>query len=177
MVAAESVPSAVDKGCGLGPVLEGSVGSPKDILFTAEERFVAGGANRGLAWANWRVRAGVPESSGPGVLGERFDDYVRTLPVEDVVEYITIYHAGIGVELVREGFLQRTTRLSETDRKIRQHRRPKVRNSPVCTEFVPFLKQKLLAYVRTGAIECLGTVPEAMEKGVMPDYLGKLTME
>jgi hypothetical protein len=68
---------------------------PAQIDLSPKDQFVAGGWNRGAALAHLRLsEAGEVECSG-GVLGESFNDYLKTLPPAELHRLCLDYTEGI----------------------------------------------------------------------------------
>ena len=82
-------------GPGYHAAMGGASCHPAQIDLSPKDQFVAGGWNRGSALAHLRLdAAGEVECSG-GVLGESFNDYLKTLPPAELHRLCLDYTEGI----------------------------------------------------------------------------------
>jgi hypothetical protein len=172
---------ATDTGPGYHAAMGGSPSHPRQVVPASKASFVAGGYNRGVALAHLhRDGVGNVECVG-GVLGEGFNEHLRTRDQEDLGILLDDYRDGI--HALRNVSAEALAEWIPADpiaaaARLRRTLHPReVRNAVVCTEHVEFISSELTKWIANGVVEYLGTVAEVQAAEIMPAVFSPLTVE
>ena len=171
-------PSAIDNGPGYHAAMSGITADPTMIHLTNDSEFVSGGWHRGTALKGITMQNGELLSDGTSSLGSPFLEYLKKFDAKDLEEMLDDFHNGLDVERdINPQYLETVFPTDPTKLKERLHRKPHLRNSKTVDAFAKFAAEQITAWLRSGAIEHLGTVEECMLAGTVPLVIGTLTVE
>ena len=124
------VPVNEDRGPGYHAAMGGARAHPTQISVPAKDKFVAGGWSRNEALEHLELGADGQVVCEGGILGETFNEYLRTLPGEDLSRLHGEYASGIDAWQHVEDSAREEMRPSDaTALKARKHR--KIRKTEV----------------------------------------------
>lgn len=171
-----------DRGGGFYCGLRGDEGA--EWKAAADSAFVAGGYHRGDAFAHLDICDGKVVFNGPGVLGDPFNDYLRSLPAEELLWHVQLYINGVDAEALMDKAFIRSVRDRMANARagdeaardqLRAHLRE--RNTQKASRHAGFVADEIIARCRKGAYAVWGTVEECIAAGRVPWVVGRVTVE
>ena len=172
-----------------GVVDEGVAASGADILLDDKGLFRAGGFQRGSALRHLSVEGEVGAYrvaiGDDGVLGARFDAFLKTHPQQVLAEIVLDFQNGMDVEREMTAEFKQKVAAREAVRAAGRAqsaggkastRVPLPKHNKKIGGFVTFLATTVMAYLASGAVECVGLFDDVVGTGVEPFCYGSCTV-